>query len=313
MIGYSQEKPTTLTNSFWSGVLGGMTTRVAICPLDVIKIRFQLQANQTGSQLKYNSIPQAAKLILREEGVTAFWKGHTPAQMLSIIYGGVQFMSFQYFTQVVHKMYPTEDNILAKSSVHLACGSLAGSVGSVCAHPVDVLRTRFAAQKEPKTYTSVFGATKGILTNEGWRAFFKGLTPSLVQVAPQTGVSFASYSLLSNIWLNTISDHNSFSHFFCGAFSGLISKTVIYPMDLIKKRLQVQGFGESTVSNVVRYKSVRHCAQIIYKTEGLRGFYKGWTAAALKSCLTVGLIFFTYELFSDFFRESLEDPFEKCD
>ena len=59
-------------------------------------------------------------------------------------------MSFQYFTQVVHKMYPTEDNILAKTSVHLACGSLAGSVGSVCAHPVDVLRTRFAAQKEPK-------------------------------------------------------------------------------------------------------------------------------------------------------------------
>lgn len=59
-----------------------------------------------------------------------------------------------------------------------------------------------------KTYTSVFGATKGILTNEGWRAFFKGLTPSLVQVAPQTGVSFASYSLLSNIWLNTISDHS---------------------------------------------------------------------------------------------------------
>ena len=61
-----------------------------------------------------------------------------------------------------------------------------------------------------KTYTSVYGATKEILTNDGWRTFFKGLSPSLVQVAPQTGVSFASYSLLSNIWLKTISDHSKF-------------------------------------------------------------------------------------------------------
>lgn len=47
---------------------------------------------------KYSGIVQALFLIRKEEGMTAFWKGHVPAQGLSAIYGLVQFTSFEMLT-----------------------------------------------------------------------------------------------------------------------------------------------------------------------------------------------------------------------
>ena len=53
----------------------------------------QLQVERlssTNPQGKYWGIFQAFRCIYSEEGLSAFWKGHIPAQLLSIAYGAVQ-------------------------------------------------------------------------------------------------------------------------------------------------------------------------------------------------------------------------------
>ena len=57
-----------------AGAASGAITRVICQPLDVAKIRLQLQA-ESGTARKYQSLVQLLVKMPREEGVAALWKG----------------------------------------------------------------------------------------------------------------------------------------------------------------------------------------------------------------------------------------------
>lgn len=103
----------------------GFITRSLCQPLDVLKIRFQLQVEPISHQTtsKYRSLFQAVSLIFHEEGIKAFWKGHVPAQWLSISYGIAQFWTFEVLTRQAAILYLTSDN---SPIVNFTCGSIAG-------------------------------------------------------------------------------------------------------------------------------------------------------------------------------------------
>ena len=48
------------------------------CPMDVLKTRFMAQVIVPGVAPKYTSVLQAIRLIAKEEGVLALWKGLIP-------------------------------------------------------------------------------------------------------------------------------------------------------------------------------------------------------------------------------------------
>uniref|UniRef100_A0A8C6IBA2 Solute carrier family 25 (mitochondrial thiamine pyrophosphate carrier), member 19 n=1 Tax=Mus spicilegus TaxID=10103 RepID=A0A8C6IBA2_MUSSI len=153
MVGYDAKADVRSNSKLEVAVAGsvsGFVTRALISPLDVIKIRFQLQIERlcpSDPNAKYHGIFQAAKQILQEEGPRAFWKGHVPAQILSIGYGAVQFLAFEELTELLYQanLYQTH-----QFSAHFVCGGLSAGTATLTVHPVDVLRTRLAAQGEPK-------------------------------------------------------------------------------------------------------------------------------------------------------------------
>lgn len=63
-----------------------------------------------------------------------------------------QFTSFEFLTKVVHETTPYDSQT---SGVHFVCGGLAACSATVVCQPLDTLRTRFAAQGEPKVDASV--------------------------------------------------------------------------------------------------------------------------------------------------------------
>jgi len=83
----------------------------------------------------------------------------------------------------------------------------------------------------------------------------------------------------------------------CGSAAGLCAKVTVYPLDVIKKRLQMEGFqyGRVVVGSARHYHGFVHCARQIITYEGLRALYKGLGPSVLKALVTTGLHFSTYE------------------
>ncbi|KAJ8404240.1 hypothetical protein AAFF_G00340130 [Aldrovandia affinis] len=284
MVGYdprAQSKALSPEEAALAGSAAGMVTRALISPLDVIKIRFQLQIERVSSRCpegKYCGLWQASRCILAEEGFPAFWKGHVPAQLLSVCFGAVQFASFELLTESAHKRTPYQSQTAA---VHFG---------------------------EPKVYRTLRHAVSTMYRTEGVLAFYRGLFPTMIAVFPYAGLQFFFYNVLRNLpWLQPKdpASRGNLQNLLCGSCAGVISKTITYPFDLFKKRLQVGGFEKARAhfGQVRSYRGFSDCIAQIAKEEGPRGFFKGLSPSLVKAALSTGFTFFCYELFcSGLFR-----------
>lgn len=123
MVGYNKySDKLSSTDYAIAGALSGFITRALCQPFDVVKIRFQLQVEpiKNAPESTYHSMPQAVARIYREEGWKAFWKGHVPAQMLSIVFGLTQFWVFEALTK--------QEFVKSNKSYYMnfICGSIGG-------------------------------------------------------------------------------------------------------------------------------------------------------------------------------------------
>ena len=164
---------------------------------------------------------------------------------------------------------------------HFVAGGLAGCAGTLASAPCDVVRTRLVAQAEP-VYRSIWHAVIQLWGEGGVAAFYKGALPAMMMTAPQAALQFGFYSLftsmVSKVPFNgssssSISIPESLS---CGGLAGMASKSLLYPLDVAKKRLQVSGWGMGRVGlgETVKYTGLRQCVANMITKEGLRGLYK---------------------------------------
>lgn len=314
MVGYDPRAKDAALSSEEAALAGsaaGMVTRALVSPFDVIKIRFQLQIESLSSlkpEGKYTGLFQACRCIYAEEGVPAFWKGHIPAQLLSISFGAVQFASFEFLTELIHKTTSYDSQT---AGVHFVCGGLAACSATVFCQPLDTLRTRFAAQGEPKIYRNFRHAVFTMCCSEGMQTFYRGLSPTLMAVFPYAGLQFFFYNVFKTMFgpaPKAGHSRGNLQSLLCGSGAGMISKTLTYPFDLFKKRLQVGGFEEARLhfGKVRTYKGLLDCTVQIAKEEGFKGFFKGLSPSLLKAALSTGFTFFWYEFFLDLLRDRKE-------
>ncbi|KAB2009759.1 hypothetical protein ES319_D10G188700v1 [Gossypium barbadense] len=323
-----------------AGAISGGISRTVTSPLDVIKIRFQVQLEPTSSwallrgdlsgSSKYTGMSQATKDILREEGLPGFWRGNVPALLMVMPYTAIQFAVLHKLKTFASGSSKTVDHLSISPYLSYISGGLAGCAATVGSYPFDLLRTILASQGEPKVYPTMRSALFDIISTRGFRGLYAGLSPTLVEIVPYAGLQFGTYDTFKRwamTWnrsrsFNTSSttDHSlsSFQLFICGLAAGTCAKLVCHPLDVVKKRfqnlvaicwLQIEGlqrhpkYGARVDHRA--YKNMFDALQRILQSEGWHGLYKGIVPSTIKAAPAGAVTFVAYEFTSDWLESIL--------
>lgn len=276
-----------------AGSIAGGVSRAITAPLDTIKIRLQLE---TRSFHQRQSIATVVKSLLKNEGVIALWKGNVPAEILYILYGGVQFTSYSILSSNLSRLEQHYRFSFSPAIHSMVVGAGAGLASTLATYPFDLLRTRLVANKE-RDLVSMRSAIQQILKSEGVSGMFAGIRPAIISVASTTGLMFWSYELarsFSQEYRNI-----PFIEGICGFIAGVTSKGITFPLDTLRKRCQVYAVVHGTKP----IGAIRLFFDII-KQEGVLGLYKGYGVSILKTAPTSALSLWMYEFTISFMKST---------
>lgn len=175
---------------------------------------------------KYRSAPHAFITIIKEEGIGALYKGvgltalrqgkdenrdyaHVALYLLTqnSSLATNQAANFTAYQELKHlgKKFQKVDELPSYQT--LVIGGISGAMGPLTNAPIDTIKTRI--QKSTKLTGSGWERVKfvsnEIYTKEGFRAFYKGLTPRVLRVAPGQAVTFVVYEKVKS-WLDLFTE-----------------------------------------------------------------------------------------------------------
>lgn len=232
--------------------------------------------------------------IVSEEGLCGLWKGNVPAELMYVAYSAVQFSAYRNITVALQNT--VGENRLPAAAESFIAGASAGAIATTATYPLDLLRTRFAAQGTVKVYNGLIGGIRDIYRYEGMPGFFRGLVAGVGQIVPYMGLFFAGYETL-RLPLSQADLPFGSGDAAAGVMASVMAKTGVFPFDLIRKRLQVQGpmRGRYVHKNIPEYRGVFATMRAILATEGTRGLYRGLTVSLFKAAPASAVTMWTYE------------------
>jgi len=264
-----------------AGGTAGACARTATAPLDRVKILMQTQhLTSGGAPDKYRGLWQGLVRVFKEDGVKSYWRGNLANCIRVVPYSATQFITFDHCKTVVASFTGRNTPSVPE---RLCCGAAAGICASVVTHPLDVVRTRLAVQPELRGINHTFST---LWKEGGVPAFYKGLGPTIASLAPFVAINFASYDTLKALAKKHDVCQGTFSSLLLGATAGIIAQTACYPLDTVRRRMQLKGRN---------YTSTVNALSTIARTEGVKALYKGMSANTLKVVPNNAIRFMVFE------------------
>ncbi|KAJ1981666.1 hypothetical protein H4R34_001988 [Dimargaris verticillata] len=287
-----------------AGGVAGAVSRTVVSPLERMKIIFQVQG--PGAATYHGVFPTLAK-IWREEGAMGYMRGNGTNVIRIVPYSAVQFAAYEQLKTLLMESGKSE----LDTPRRLLAGAGAGLASVAATYPLDIVRTRLSVQSAqlasatanlpvgpdgrpvmPKL-PGIWETIKTIVRTEGGvLALYAGLFATLLGVAPYVALNFQCYEVLRKYFTRPgESGPTATRKLMCGALAGSMAQTVTYPLDVLRRRMQVT----SMTSMDYTYRNTWHAVTEMLRNEGVRGFYKGLIPNYLKVAPAIGVSFLTYE------------------
>ncbi|EGC35614.1 hypothetical protein DICPUDRAFT_87783 [Dictyostelium purpureum] len=283
----------------FSGCGAGVMASLFTTPLDVIKTTMQVD-NQN-----HKTIVGTVKKIFARGGLKNFYLGLKPTLIGQIPSWAVYFSTYQYFKELFSAKNDVH-NILTKDSPFIYMGSaiIAGATTSTLTNPIWLIKTRFITQEmdgRQKRYRGVFHSISSIYHEEGFRALYKGLGPSLLGVL-HVGVQFPLYEKFKVYFAhqNKSDELTVVQIMAASSLSKIIASIVAYPHEVLRSRLQ--DSSPDSPNRTYQGNLVQMVKQII-REEGWRGLYKGMGVNLLRVTPSCVITFTSYEFIKKYLTQ----------
>lgn len=116
----------------------------------------------------------------------------------------------------------------------------------------------------------------------------------MIRDAPSYGLYFLAYEGMKRT-LDVSGDDHAWKLLLAGGVAGTVSWASIYPIDVIKSRLQMQPSQESLLVRPP-YRSIKDCVVRSYRSEGSGVFFRGLWPTLLRGFPVNAVTFYVYEL-----------------
>ncbi|XP_057424236.1 uncharacterized protein LOC130717872 isoform X1 [Lotus japonicus] len=256
--------PSTIFNHFATSGLSVAVATSITHPLDVLKVRLQMQL--VGQKGPLTGMGQIFLNVMKNEGPKSLYLGLTPALTRSVVYGGLRLGLYEPSKHACDIAFGSS-NVLVK----IASGMFAGAISTALTNPMEVLKVRLQMNPDMRKSGPILELRRTV-SEEGVKALWKGVGPAMARAGALTASQLATYDETKQILVRWTSLKEGFHlHLISSTVAGILSTLITAPMDMVKTRLMLQR--ASTGARI--YKNGFQCAYQVLLTEGPRALYKG--------------------------------------
>lgn len=338
-----------MSADFWAGYISGAVGIIIGNPLDILKVRLQAQSSSitshtapspSATSLPPSSLPSTSLSRLLRKFSTG-----TAAPILG--YGALNallFVSYNRSEAFLNQALSASTTYHPSSSSHADPNSsttgsnlwttfLAGAIGGLAtwavSTPTELVKCRAQLAPNPAEASSWAIARHIWQTEGGLRGFYLGGTITAIRDSVGYGFYFWSYEL-STRWMESwlrdsgnrdeavlagaggVTGAEAAKVLLCGGIAGVVTWASIFPLDVIKTRVQAQvnappppplltTAGETVPlvtrsdASIPKRMGAIEVAREAYSQGGLRVFFRGLTVCSVRAFIVNAVQWATYE------------------
>jgi len=253
---------------FIFGAVSGALSRTVTAPIELAKIQ---------SQNKF--MPNSNfKSVINTEGIFGLWKGNLTNCIRIMPQNAINFTIYEYLASCDY----LKTSVPNKTFINFYSGSIAGMTAMALTYPLENARSRLCLQSNRDHYKNLLDVFKKTPISH----LYRGLRMSVIGFTPYNAINFTMYNEYKKFTNNVI---------ISGGLAGMTALSITYPTDLIRRRLQLQGFTK----DVPKYDGIIDCFHKVVKNEGILGLYRGLFFGYMKCVPAVAIQFWFFEIMKE--------------
>ncbi|KGQ09022.1 Calcium-binding carrier SAL1 [Beauveria bassiana D1-5] len=304
---------------FLAGAIAGGVSRTATAPLDRLKVYLLVNTQNRGEtavaalrrgkllaalQNAARPFSDAIRDVYRSGGIRGFFAGNGLNVVKIMPETAIKFGSYEAAKRAFANLEGHGDSQRINTFSKFTAGGLAGMIAQFCVYPLDTLKFRLQC-------STVEGGLSGVAlmkqtaikmyADGGIRAGYRGVTMGLVGMFPYSAIDMSTFEFLKKTYRTKLAKElgcheddveiGNVATGIIGATSGAFGASVVYPLNVVRTRLQTQG----TAMHSATYNGIWDVTQQTIQREGVRGLYKGLTPNLLKVAPALSITWVVYE------------------